>query len=87
MALNVPVIATSVGGPPEIIDDGVEGCLVEPRNAQAWARAILRFAENPAWGLEMGRAGRRRVEEAFTVEHHVVSMLDVYGRAIAQVRR
>jgi len=84
MALNVPVIATSVGGPPEIIDDGVNGCLVEPRDPEAWAQAILRLAENPTWAGEVGRAGRRRVEEAFTLEHHVASMLGVYQRAVAR---
>lgn len=83
MALDVPVVATNVGGPSEIIREGSEGFLVEPRDPQAWARAILWFAENPKLGLEMGRAGRRRVEEAFTLEHHVARMLGVYERAMA----
>jgi glycosyltransferase involved in cell wall biosynthesis len=86
MALNVPVVATNVGGPSEIIREGREGFLVEPRNPRAWAKAILWFAENPKSGWEMGRAGRRRVEEEFTLEGHVASMLDVYERAVAQVR-
>ena len=81
MALGVPVIATNVGGPPEIIQDGREGYLVAPREPEAWARAIRRLLESPERGFEMGRAGRRRVEEAFTVGHHVASMLDVYKRA------
>jgi len=81
MAMNVPVVATNVGGPPEIIEDGREGYLVEPREPGAWARAIRRLAEEPGRGREMGRAGRRRVQEAFSVEHHVSSMLDVYERA------
>jgi L-malate glycosyltransferase len=86
MALNVPVVATNIGGPPEIIEDGREGYLVAPREPGAWAQAIRRFAEEPRRGWEMGRAGRRRVEEAFSVEHHVASMLDVYERAIASAR-
>lgn len=81
MALNVPVVATNVGGPPEIIADGREGYLVAPREPVAWARAIRRLAEEPERGREMGRAGRRRVQGAFSVEHHVSSMLDVYERA------
>ncbi|MFI4977178.1 MAG: glycosyltransferase family 4 protein [Solirubrobacterales bacterium] len=82
MAVCVPVIATNVGGPPEIITDGREGYLLAPREPAAWARAIRRFAENPQLGLEMGRAGRRRVEQAFTADHHLAAMLDLYARAI-----
>ncbi len=84
MALGVPVLATNVGGPPEIVADGREGYLLPPREPAAWARAIRRVAESPDRGLEMGRAGRRRVEQAFTVERHVAAMLDVYERAIAR---
>ncbi len=82
MALNVPVVATTIGGPPEIVEDGREGFLVAPREPGAWAQAIRRFAEEPERGWEMGRAGRRRVQQAFSVEHHVAAMLDVYRRAI-----
>ncbi len=82
MALKVPVIATRVGGPPEILTDGREGFLVEPRDAEAWAEAIGRFARNPALGREMGQAGRRRVEQAFSLDRHVTSMLDVYEQAL-----
>lgn len=83
MALNVPVVATNVGGPAEIVQDGREGYLVEPREPAAWARAIRQITDQPRRGWEMGRAGRRRVEDAFSVEHHVAAMLDVYERAVA----
>jgi glycosyltransferase involved in cell wall biosynthesis len=86
MALNVPVVATNIGGPPEIIEDGQHGYLVAPREAGAWAQAIRRLAEEPRRGWEMGRAGRRRVQEAFSVEYHVASMLDVYKRAMVSAR-
>lgn len=85
MALEVPVIATNVGGPPEIVEDGREGYLVAPRDAQAWARAIRRIAERPDRGLELGRAGRARVEREFTVARHVDATLAAYERAIARV--
>jgi L-malate glycosyltransferase len=83
MALSVPVVATDVGGPPEIIEDGREGYLVAPREPPAWAHAIRRITDEPERGWEMGRAGRRRVEAAFSVQHHVALMLDVYERAVA----
>lgn len=83
MAMEVPVIATNVGGPPEIIRDGREGFLLAPREPRAWADAIRSLTEIPR-RLQMGRAGRRRVEQAFTVERHVAAMLDLYERAIAE---
>jgi len=85
MALGVPVISTNVGGPPEIVQDGREGYLLAPRDAGAWAQAIRRLAESPELCLQMGRAGRCRVEQAFTVEHHVAAMLGVYERATARL--
>jgi glycosyltransferase involved in cell wall biosynthesis len=81
MALGIPVIATDVGGPPEIVTDGREGYLLPPRQARLWANAIRRFADEPEHGVEMGRAGRRRVEQAFTVRQHVAAMLALYDRA------
>jgi glycosyltransferase involved in cell wall biosynthesis len=84
MALGVPVAATNIGGPPEIIEDGREGYLLAPRDPAAWARAIARIAESPALASEMGNAGRLRVEQSFTVEGHVAAMLGVYERALAR---
>jgi glycosyltransferase involved in cell wall biosynthesis len=86
MALGVPVLATNVGGPPEIITDGREGYLLPPRDPGAWARAIRGLAESAERRAEMGGAGRRRVEQAFTADLHLAAMLDVYGRALERAR-
>ena len=86
MALEVPVIATNVGGPPEIIADGREGYLLPPRRPAAWAQAARRISEHPGRGRAMGRAGRTRVRQAFAIEDHVDAMLDVYARAVARTR-
>jgi glycosyltransferase involved in cell wall biosynthesis len=83
MALEVPVIATDVGGPPEIVTDGIEGYLCPPRDPHAWAQAIRRIAERPDRGRELGRAGRLRVERELTVERHVAATLAAYERALA----
>ena len=87
MALGVPVLATEVGGPPEIIQEGRGGYLLAPREPYAWARAIRCLAENPEHARRVGCAGRRRVEQAFTVGHHVTAMHGVYERAIARRQR
>jgi L-malate glycosyltransferase len=83
MALAVPVIATEVGGPAEIVHEGREGFLLPPHEPEAWARAARRFAEDRGLGPRMGRAGRLRAEREFAVDHHVAAMLDVYDRALA----
>jgi L-malate glycosyltransferase len=84
MAMGVPVIATNVGGPTEIIRDGREGYLLAPREPSAWARAIRDLAQSPERAREMGLAGRRRVEQEFAVAHHVAAMTDVYERTLAR---
>ncbi len=84
MALSVPVLATAVGGPAEIVSDGREGYLLEPGEPQAWADAVERLVARPDGGAELGRAGRRRVEHEFTIERHVAATLAVYERAIAR---
>jgi glycosyltransferase involved in cell wall biosynthesis len=82
MALEVPVVATNVGGPPEIVEDGREGFLLAPGQPEAWARAIRRLAEDPALAQRMGQAGRRRAQSEFGVGRHVERVLAAYGRAL-----
>jgi glycosyltransferase involved in cell wall biosynthesis len=85
MALEVPVIATSVGGPAEILTDGREGLLRSPRDPRAWADAIAELAGDPERRARMADAGRERVEQGFTIDHHVAAVLAVYERALARV--
>ncbi len=87
MALGVPVVATNVGGTREIIEDGREGYLVPPHEPGAWARAIRRVVQSEDGGRGMGRAGRLRVEQAFTSADHVAAMIRIYERAIALTKR
>ncbi|TMK26703.1 MAG: glycosyltransferase family 4 protein [Actinobacteria bacterium] len=78
MALRVPVLATSVGGPSEILEDGVQGRLLPPVEPAAWAQAIREIAASPELAERMGSEGRRRVEALFTVQQHVEAMLSIY---------
>lgn len=86
MALEVPVVATNVGGPPEIVRDGREGFLAPPGEPAAWERAVRRILQGPERGRELGRAGRVRVAHAFDIHDHVEAVLGVYQRAAAQTR-
>jgi glycosyltransferase involved in cell wall biosynthesis len=84
MALGVPVIATNVGGPPEIITDGEQGYLLAPEAPGAWAQAVARIAASPELARQMGRAGRERVELVFSSEHHAEAVLAAYEHALAR---
>jgi sugar transferase (PEP-CTERM/EpsH1 system associated) len=67
MARGLPVVATQVGGTPEVIESGVTGLMVPPRDPAALAEAIARIFVDPQRGRDMGRAGRTRVENAFDI--------------------
>jgi glycosyltransferase involved in cell wall biosynthesis len=78
MAVCVPVLATSVGGPPEIISDGEEGLLLPPRQPDIWAQAAHRLLEDPELRAEMGRKGRELAASTFRLERHIDEVLEVY---------
>ena len=54
MAAGLPVIATAVGGLPEVVEDGVTGLLIPPRDAEALAGALERLLADPAWARKLG---------------------------------
>jgi L-malate glycosyltransferase len=87
LALRVPVIATDVGGPREIITEGREGLLRPPRDPQAWAQAIRLLAEDPQMRERTGALGRERVRQAFTLEQHVDALTALYEQARAESPR
>jgi glycosyltransferase involved in cell wall biosynthesis len=66
MALEVPVVATRVGGVPRLIADGDNGLLVDPGSADALAAALGRLAADPDLRRQLARAGRRTVEERYS---------------------
>lgn len=78
MASGVPVVATSVGGTPEVVEDGVSGVLVPARMPGQLARAIVELASHPAGAGAMGAAGRKRVEASFTSDRMVARYAGVY---------
>ncbi|MCK4905794.1 glycosyltransferase [bacterium] len=78
MAKTKPVVATSVGGIPEIIQNGINGFLVPPRSAKSLASAIISILENPQKGVEMGINGRKRVEKYFSIDETVRKTEELY---------
>jgi glycosyltransferase involved in cell wall biosynthesis len=80
MACGRPIVATEAGGIPEIVEDGVNGLLVPPRDARALARAIVDALKDEPLRRRMGAAGLARVHEHFTVERMVDETVSVYAR-------
>jgi len=78
MAAGIPVVATSVGGNPEAIEDGVTGLLVPPRDPVALAQAICRLLDSPELASRFGQAGRERVIERFSLERMVKETESLY---------
>ena len=71
MAAARPVVATDVGSVCEIVEDGVNGLLVLSGDTDQFAAAMLRILKNPDLARRFGEAGRKTVEEKFTVERMV----------------
>jgi glycosyltransferase involved in cell wall biosynthesis len=80
MACRKAIVATSAGGIPEIVDDGVNGLVVPPRDAHALAAAIVRALKDEGLRGRMAEAGFQRVNARFTVEHMVRATAAVYER-------
>ncbi len=80
MACARPIVATRAGGIPEIIEDGVQGLLVAPRDHAAMARAIVSLLRDEPGRRRMGDAGYARVSARFSVERMVEETAAVYAR-------
>lgn len=79
MASGVPVVASRVGGLPELVVDERTGLLVEPDCPIALAHALLRLLENPDLARTMGRAGRLRAERLFSWDRIVDKLQQLYA--------
>jgi L-malate glycosyltransferase len=78
MACGKPVVATNVGGIPEVVADGETGILVPPRDPAAMAEALRQLLADPALRERMGAAGLVRVRTTFSAAHMVRNTLRAY---------
>ena len=87
MACSLPVVATRVGGNAELVDDEITGQIVPPADPVALMKAIIRYFENPALARQHGSAGRRRVEQSFSLDRMVDRYEELYLAEIRAARR
>jgi len=86
MAVGTPVVGRCAGGLPEVVEDGVTGRLarsVETGAAEAMAQLISDLLSDPEARAAMGKAGRARVRELFSLERHAAEVCAVYRHALA----
>ena len=83
MSMGVPVIATNVGGPAEIVRDGEDGILLPPRRPSQWGEAVSALLSDPERRSVIGRRARATVEGRFNPERHLAGVLGVYREAIS----
>ncbi len=79
MAHTKPIVATRVGGIPELISDGASGYLVDRGDAEAMSRRVLDLLNDRELRLRMGKVGRATVEAKFDLQKNVAQLIEAYG--------
>jgi len=87
MAAGLPIVATRVGGVPELIEHGVHGLLIDRGDADALARAVASLLRNPVLRAEMGARGRERQRREFDIDAMVRRLETVYEELFLTSRR
>lgn len=78
MSMGIPVVASNVGGIPELIEDGKTGVLIESNNSEKLSSAIIEILENPDKAKQMGAAAKEQVRRNFTIEKMIGQLTAVY---------
>jgi glycosyltransferase involved in cell wall biosynthesis len=82
MARRVPVVASAVGGIPEVVTDGVDGLLVPPASPGALADALIRLARSEPMRRRLGEAGYATVRDRFSIDAQVRRIEAVYDEEL-----
>jgi glycosyltransferase involved in cell wall biosynthesis len=81
-AMGIPVIASNIGGIPEVVEHNVTGILTEPGDSGAIADALMLLMRNEGLRSAMGRAARKKAEELFSFSSCVANMTNCYASLI-----
>lgn len=86
-AASLPIVASRVGGVTEIIEDGVNGLLIDPESPEQIAKGVLTLLDDREVALEMGKAAHQKVVEEFSVDAMVEGNIAVYKELLEEVQR
>ena len=86
-ACGIPVIATSVGGLPEVITDMVTGIIVSPKNVDEVAIALEKLINQPLLRNELGQNGRKKVEQLYNWSENTQQMINLYKETIEACKK
>ena len=86
MASGLPVVASNVGGIPELVEDGRTGHLVPPGDPKALAAALTRLLDDPRRSAEFGAAGRRKIEQNYSFDRMIEQMETLYLTELDRAR-
>lgn len=78
MACGVPVVASRLSGIPELVEDGVSGFLVEPKDVVGMAEVLGRLAKEPGIREGIGKAGRAKVEREYTIARNAARLAELF---------
>jgi teichuronic acid biosynthesis glycosyltransferase TuaC len=82
MSCGLPVIATTVGGTPEIVDNMKNGVLIPPRDPEAMAHALSDLLENEEFTTVIGGKAQKKIREGFSWEENVRQLKEVYSEIL-----
>lgn len=80
MASGLPIIATKVGGLPDLVKDDINGVMVNPGHPNELADAICFLLQNKTRRLEMGKNSRQFVVEKFNIDQHISKLTEIYSK-------
>ena len=80
-AMECPVVATTIGGIPEVVEDGVTGLLVPPRDAAALAKKIAAILDDPDLDASLGQAARANIEKHYRLDALGETLLALYEKS------
>jgi glycosyltransferase involved in cell wall biosynthesis len=86
MAMEIPCIATSINGIPELIRDGIDGLLVAPSDVDGLVTAMARLMDEPALRESLGKAGRKRVLEDYELSANADRLNEVFQARLRQTQ-
>jgi glycosyltransferase involved in cell wall biosynthesis len=84
LAAGIPIVASNIGGVPEIVEDGVNGLLVSPENPAELTHACLQFLQDRKFALQIVQAGNAIVQKRFDINVQIEQLSRIYEEVSSQ---